>query len=55
VRLDEGLDVGEAARLGEAADREVLSVAGGGGGGVVFGNRGVDFQGFVRVVLGSEF
>jgi hypothetical protein len=55
VGLDEGLDVGEAVGLGEAAHGEVLSVAGGRGGGVVFGNRGVDFQGFVRVVLGPEF
>ena len=53
--LYEGLDVGEAVGLGEAAHGEVLSVAGGGGGGVVFGNGGVDFQCFVRVVLGPEF
>lgn len=42
VGLDEGLDVGEAAGLGEAADGEVLSIARGDGGGVVLGDGGVD-------------
>lgn len=43
VGLDQGLDIGEAARLGKAFNGEVLGVARGEWGGVVFGNGGVDF------------
>lgn len=55
VGLYKGLYVGEAVRLREAADGEVLSIAGGGGRGIVFRNGGVYFQGFVRVILGPKF
>lgn len=57
VGFEEGLDVGEAAGLGEAADRQFLDVAGGGrrGGGVIGGGEGgVDFERLVGVVYVSE-
>ncbi|KAE8685385.1 hypothetical protein F3Y22_tig00111098pilonHSYRG00022 [Hibiscus syriacus] len=44
VRLEKGFDLGETAGLGEAADGEVLSVAGRRRGRVVFGNGSVDFE-----------
>ena len=43
VGLDQGLDIVEAATLGEASDGEVLGVARGEWRGVIFGNGGVDF------------
>lgn len=55
VGLDEGFDLGKAVGLGEATNGEVLCIAGDSWGGVVFGNGGVDFHCFVRIVLGPEF
>lgn len=42
VRFNEFFDVGEAMRLGEATNGEVLSIARGGRRRVVFGDRGVN-------------
>lgn len=49
--LDEGLDVGEAAGLGEALGGEIEGVAGGGGRGEAAADGGEDGHGLVWVVL----
>lgn len=54
VGFNEGFDVSETVGLGEASDGEILGVARRRGRRVVFGDGGINLEGFVRVVLGSE-
>lgn len=52
--LDQGFDVGESVAFREAADGELLGVAGGDWRRGVVGDVGVDLEGFVGVVLFAE-